>query len=438
MKIITKFIQPIALPFHYLFSSQSEEELISPEPATIDSYSKNYGYAGENITISGTNFTTEIKDVKVFFDDVPAKVTSINNKKIEVKLPIVHNAIPVLNVEIKNRKIFYNAKNEYSGNIGVLENSPNKWHSIRFNSGGKKVWKMQVISKEKTYFSLNNNGGGGFVYRTLDGGITWKLWCPVDFYGSFYATNNDEGWSQITFDINKIPAGGSHSVNSNVHSGTRITTGLYVNDNLTKGILVSYDKVVYKTTDGKNFREVYNNCQGNASVIRVFSELDENNFWAGGYTEVNQELDCTSINKFYAPLILFLDKNGIWTERIIPDLTTSSQVKQIQFINEDVGFVYIRNKGNASSVLKNQIFKSTDGGYSWSLLFDFNNFITSFSFKDESLGWFCSENKIYKTTDGGVNWIIDYKNDSIIKNISYNDGIVWAITHDKILKYFVE
>ncbi|WP_019037304.1 hypothetical protein [Psychroflexus tropicus] len=57
---------------------------------------------------------------------------------------------------------------------------------------------------------------------------------------------------------------------------------------------------------------------------------------------------------------------------------------------------------------------------------------------DETTGWYCSGNTIYKTTDGGISWSVDYTSDSDISNISYGEGVVWAITKDEVLKYFTK
>jgi len=440
-----RFYIPVLIVAILIYSCSTDEptiEVPKTETATIDSYSKNFGYSDEPISIYGNNLSTNIEDISIKFDNIEATIVSASLNEIVVKLPVVTNSIPELSITIAYRIITNNVENEYYGNIGILASSIDEWHIIDSSLPVGYIYKSQSIGKEKLYFSTNDQAGYG-VYRTKDGGITWSNWGRSGFDGSFYATSNDEGWTQTTFGVNKVPIGGSTSLNSDIHPSTS-TIGLYINDNLTSGFLISYQKIVYKTTDGTSFIEVYNNDpsgiedpKGNSSQVRVFSELDENNIWAGGYLEVDQNLDYTPVNKFYAPLVLFLD-NGIWAERSIPGLASSSQAKQIQFINEDKGYLYVKNKGSVSPTL-NQLFKSIDGGNSWELLYDaINSPITSFSFKNETLGWFCSGNKIYKTIDGGMNWTIDYTHDSDIGNITYNDGIVWAVTSNNILKLFTE
>jgi hypothetical protein len=425
-----------------------ENPPITPEAATIDSYSKNFGYSGETVVISGTNFTTDVNDVEVSFDSVRAEINSVNEQEISLILPETESTIPELKVTIKNRVITNTVENDYNGNIGVLGSALNQWHSmdhngiINSNRPFAYVHKSQSVGKDKFYFTHDDSFGIG-VYRTIDGGIKWKNWGRSGFDGSFYATANDEGWTQTTFGVNKVPIGGSVSLNDDVHPDSSLI-GLYVSDDLNNGFLISQLKYIYQTTDGTTFNEVYNNNlprsdedYGTHSAVYAFSEFDDNHIWAGGYIDIDQNLGYTPIYDFFAPLILFVD-NGNWVEVTIPGIETSSQVKQIQFITEDTGYASIHRMGSRVELI-NRIYKSTDGGYNWDLIFDAGDeAITSFAFMDETTGWYCSGHTIYKTTDGGISWSVDYTADSDISNISYGEGVVWAITKDKVLKYFTE
>ncbi len=433
----------IAVCVSLIFSSCSSDESNGdtgddggqtiPEQATITSYSKDYGYSGETVTINGTNFTADINDVTVMFDDVVAEVVSVTNSTVNITLPITENSIPVLKVQIENRIITNTVQNNYNKNIGILASALNVWHTMDNTSLFGFVYRSQVTGRDKFYYSTNDNGGSS-VYRTNDGGLSWVNWGSSGFVGSFYATSNDEGWTQTSFGVNKVPVGGSQSINSDVHPTTQ-TIGLYVNDALTNGLLISRGKVVYETTDGLTFNEVYRNVpDGNSSDVDVFAQLDENHMWAGGFIEVDQDPG-TGVNNVDAPLVLFID-NGEWTERSIPIADTPATIKQISFINEDKGYFSTRKKG-ATEV--NRLYKSIDGGNSWELLYDANNqTIKSFTFKNESIGWYCADNEIYKTTDGGLTWVLDYTHDSSISNVTYGDGIVWGLTSDKILKFITE
>jgi len=343
-------------------------------------------------------------------------------------------------------KYYYNVENDYSNSIGVLDITPNKWHisDINYPNNGP-IYISKAIGKKKLYFSTNDCCGTG-VYRTLDEGITWNLWGRSGSLGEFYVTNNDEGWSQTTFGVNRIPIGGSETVNMDVHKSTQ-TTGLYIDDDLVNGFLIDKQKIVYQTTDGVSFNEVYNNKPKDETSSRVtkFSQLDKDNIWAAGYIDISGEKfpDFTPANDFLAPLILFPD-NGSWKEVTISNLEATSQVVQIQFINKNIGYINVSNeniiKGSLNNIKPlNKLLKSVDGGNSWDLIYDTNDVpIKAFSFKDQMIGWYCLGNNIYKTTDGGVTWKVDYSHNSEIKTIAYDSGLVWALSDNKIFKYFID
>ncbi|HSD64779.1 MAG TPA: YCF48-related protein, partial [Ignavibacteriaceae bacterium] len=76
-----------------------------------------------------------------------------------------------------------------------------------------------------------------------------------------------------------------------------------------------------------------------------------------------------------------------WTE--IP-VTEGLIGGRIQFIDENIG--WIESFG---------LYKTTDGGYNWEMqvpsLYDF-------FFINENLGWYINNNQIYRSTDGGQSW----------------------------------
>ncbi|MFC5046067.1 IPT/TIG domain-containing protein [Aquimarina hainanensis] len=425
MKVITKTgILSFILILIMSCSSNDEsitDEPITPEKATINSYSENYGYSGENIIIRGTNFTNKVDKVKVLFDNTEAEINSVNNLEIDVKLPIISNTIPVLKIEIENRIIINNVDNKYNGNIGILPNSINQWHSIDFNISDDRIWRTQTINRNKAYFSLNDNGGGGQVYRTIDGGLSWERWAPVGFNGTFHATSNDEGWSDFS-NLNRIPVGGSDNLNFIFDNPDDINSGIiatYVNNNMQNGTIITSDKVVYQTIDGINFNETYNNSSGNIELSHFFA-IDNNHIWAGGRS--------SDSNK---PLLLFLD-DGIWTEVEINLPGDNVKVTQIQFISQSIGFIQI-----FSPTTGNKLCKTIDGGNTWQIISDDFEY-GAFSFKNETRGWCIKDKEIFSTTDGGTTWTLEYTNTSNFKNISYNDNVVWAISQNKVLKYFTE
>lgn len=395
----------------------------------INSYSKDFGYSGEIVKIIGSNFTNDINSISIFFDEVEAEVNSVTSDEIEVILPITDNVIPALKVEIENRIVTNIVENTYKGNIGVLNSTPNIWHKIPVVFSDELIHRSQNIGKDKMYFSLNDNGGGGTVYRTLDGGITWQGWSPTGFEGAFYATTNDGGWSDFASLI-KVEIGGDPSRVDRIFTTDSSIAGIYVNDDMKNGTIITTQKVVYGTFDGVNFFQEYNNNSDIFLSLFKFCTYKES-IWAGGVIKTSNEDSSLS---FFNPLVL-CRINGIWEEVTIQS-EVSSGVNQLQFLNEDMGFASIKEVSNNQV---NRLFRSIDGGASWDMIYDSGDLsITSFAFKDENIGWYASEGNIYKTINGGIDWELDYSHTSEVKNISYSDNLVWGISKDAILKLLVE
>ena len=82
------------------------------------------------------------------------------------------------------------------------------------------------------------------------------------------------------------------------------------------------------------------------------------------------------------------------------------------------------------------ILFSDDNGNTWdSLWCDLPEILSTFSFADDSIGWMGgNENKIYKTTDGGINWLLLYSDtnpdlsSSISKIKAINPLKIFAVT----------
>jgi hypothetical protein len=398
-----------------------ENPPITPEAATIDSYSKNFGYSGETVVITGTNFTTDVNDVEVSFDSVRAEINSVNEQEISLILPETESTIPELKVTIKNRVITNTVENDYNGNIGVLGSALNQWHSMEVNLPGGNISRTQLFGRNKAYFSVNFNSAGGEVYRTINGGLTWKRWSPFTLFGAFHSTSNDEGWSSFG-GIIRIPEGGSESLDfifQNEENSNSHVAATYVDDSMQNGIIVTTDKVVYQTTDGESFTEVYNNSNGDIE-LRTFFSLDIENIWVGGISSITNK-----------PTMLFLNQNA-WKEVEISIPGDYINITNIQFIDESLGFIEIFGPTSGSLLCK-----TLDGGNTWQPIQTGLEF-GSYSFKNEMIGWYANSNEIYKTVDGGSSWSLDHTTDGIIKSISYDDGVVWALSSEKILKYYTE
>lgn len=99
--------------------------------------------------------------------------------------------MPKLLLTIDNRTVSNEVKNDYYGNIGILPIPfSSGWFSIDNGKKEPRYKRIQIINEKIVYYLMD-----GGVYRTLDGGITWKEWAVnVLGTGAFFVTKNDTGW----------------------------------------------------------------------------------------------------------------------------------------------------------------------------------------------------------------------------------------------------
>lgn len=398
--------------------------------AKITSYSKNSGETGETITMYGENFSEKVSDVKLTFDGVTATIVSASSTEIKFTLPQTEKLLPKLGLTIENRNISNNVQNDYEGNIGVMpKHLPNEWFTIE-NKGLKSeysVYKMQVFSDKTMYYSTSDYGGSG-VYRTLDGGITYKEWARTGFSGIFYATKNDEGWADTSFGIQKVPVGGSAYMNLIEATKGNGYYAVYADSDMNNGTIISQKGNVFTTTNGVDFTKNYEATEGSKVSLIQSTVTDNDHIWAVGVKTTKEAGEYDATQK---PFMLF--KNNTtdgWKEHVIKD--SYFQGREICFTNNSTGYYLTRNYQTQEV----KLYKSTNDGDTWQLIYNDEKF-TKITFKDANTGWAVLDNKIYKTTNGGIVWALDYTHDQPIRSIAYQNNVVWALSKDKIIKQYL-
>ncbi|CAZ98460.1 IPT/TIG domain-containing protein [Zobellia galactanivorans] len=259
-----KLFFSVSLFFSLVACSENESPTDEPttdtelEVANVQSYSQDFGYNGDIVEITGSNFVESSSDVEVLFDGVALEIISAGKTSIQVKLPLVENGIPKLEINMKDRKVVSEVANAYEGNIGVLAKVPGEWALTKLEGAlpNATIWTSQLVSPERLYYGLvsGSNGNTRTTWRSLDGGLTFKRWAYQGFSNVFQATSTDEGWAE-SLRLLKIPAGGSVNEKEEIlftttdNSNSNIAA-ISVSDDLKTGMLITGSKTVYKTTDG--------------------------------------------------------------------------------------------------------------------------------------------------------------------------------------------
>lgn len=400
----------------------TEPEVVIPEDATIESFSENFAYSGENVEIIGTNFTSNKSDVTLTFEGVSAEIISTSNTKIVVNLPEVNSLTPDFNLQIKNRNITNNVQNDYEGKIGILPYKTNEWvkseNRLNISRG---IFAVQLVNRESSYISLNDNGGGGNVYRTLDGGITWERWAGVGFDGNFYATNNDNGWVDL-IGLRKISSGGESAEELNIGT-TNSFCGLFVDDELKNGVVVTQKNEVYETQDGINFSKIYDDSTSD-SYTRTSFMIDKNHFWALGRSPSGSSIEY--------PYILYKNTEGNILKKYFFTEEPNKFIPIVSFPDVNNGFAAIGDTTESS------LYKTSNGGDEWTKVTNLVKPFYSLVFINANVGYATYEKNIYKTIDAGVTWNIDYTHDENVGALQFDGSNIWAVSRNSVLKYFID
>lgn len=400
-----------------------------PENASILSFSRNVAYSGDVVTIMGTNFSDSPSDITVTFGDAIASVLSTSETSIEVQIPDVEDIITDMLVTMTGRIVSNIAETDFNRSIAVHPKKVGEW-TVSTNSlfkGNRSTTTLKMVDDLTLYTPLETSkGSGGVIYRSTNGGVTWTQWAAKGFAQSYYPSTNGEGWAEWGGNIIGIPAEGTNRIDNILHShddnSNSGIVGFYVSDDLTKGVVVRYDRVVYTTDNGVDFTKIYDDSRGSIDIQSMFA-LDEHHVWAGGRNSNNKPflLYCNGDNTVWNTI----DIEGVESERPF--------VSALQFVDPLSGYVIIRGGGVFF------MYHTIDGGSTWSdLELPFEK-AESFVFKDENVGWLTVNNEIYKTLDGGLTWNIDFiHEEELTGDIIYSDGMVWTNSDSSMLKYFEE
>lgn len=188
---------------------------------------------------------------------------------------------------------------------------------------------------------------------------------------------------------------------------------------------------------------------GTTSELQSIWMLNESTGYVGGSN--SQLLKTSNGGTNWTPLLVNL--NNIFSVRFINENTgfcLGSSISGDLYsakttdggLNWNLGFVDTVNTGASQFINSNTgytvdstgIFKSTDGGSSWTLIqASSGNIPTNLFFINQNFGWVCGRNgMIRKTTDGGLNWlIVNCGSQTNLRDVFFVNGFTgWAVGDD--------
>lgn len=310
-----------------------------------------------------------------------------------------------------------------TNNILKTSNSGVNWniiYSIPFNS---ETGLGNIESHDNSYFVAGESSG---IYKSTNNGINWNGIFNQSFKvmdhsfrvddstifagglgsGILYSTNNGNDWIR------------NANFESVANVSNRVITGISFNTNNTGW--VATDTGLFKSIDsGLNWS--FNNLFGNFYCKGVFF-VDKNYGFVIGYKGQSKGTKSD----------IFKTSNGGITFEYISSINNSS-VKEIQFFNKNNGFIVCDNLFDS-----NNIFKTTNGGLDWTEtsiggLYCIKIIDNNVSFA----GGGTFNNRIYKTTDNGQSWSVVFQRGYSWLDIDFfNESTGYAINDHDSTMYF--
>lgn len=446
-------LKKIALSFITLFllvtfgcSSDIEpENTIIEQPAitdvTVSAFSAEYAYVNDQVSILGENFNSDASQVSITLDDVNVDIISITESNITIKIPEGINVLPNLSISMPNSSISYNS----SLTIAILDNTKNKWIEIdHFFPSIDAIRTFNGVAKERVYFSLQENTDASNttdffrVKKSFNGGATATI---ID---NAYGFSEDKG----TFLLGKLggeymfgnslnykSAEGESSIISDFSENTSSSwgLGLYVDDTETNIIVATAEGRVFRSTNsGATIEKVHENDPPRYEFLAFYAH-SPTQIWLAGYTFPSE------VGAYGPAKMLYLKEDGNWYNKTINIEIKEGNYERIQkiyFIDGITGFAIAKINNTVTNEEKYVMIKSETTGDTWNVVHESNQEIEGFTFKDVDTGWYVAGKEIFKTTDGGISWTLEYTNDTNCKGILYNEDILWVIADGKFLKYY--
>ena len=296
---------------------------------------------------------------------------------------------------------------------------------VRKTMDGGETWTGQGISQTNlnsvNFIDQMNGfivGNYGNIHSTYDCGETWSCnstFCSRDFITSYFL-NRDTGFiATYGSEVFKTFDGGKSwidiSLPEGMYNGSRILQFINTEIGFLSG---NYGKLI-KTADGGNTWSYINTGFNEGYTFYSLDFPSEDTAYLLGNGQLLRSTNCAEsweeiLNDPYLGVhVQFMDNNTgvvhagplVWHTKDagetwshfdnVPDGTAF-------YINSDTGYV-IAQYGF--------LHKTTDGGFTWEIIFHFDYEPNVLIFPDANTGYACGTNgMLYKTIDAGYNWTI--------------------------------
>jgi photosystem II stability/assembly factor-like uncharacterized protein len=273
----------------------------------------------------------------------------------------------------------------------------------------------QITDLTDVSFSDEKNGiivgSYGYLAKTTDGGTTWVKQ-NVGFDYSFMAAFMLNISNYFTARVGIYKTNNSGSIFSECANLSTFSNSIFgIHFFNTNEGLIIKGKTILKSKDGGVSWQI------KSEEAEFLSQLEFKST-SIGYASGGITYDGQSRGEIFKTH----DGGETWSKI----LNSNSQIMAMSFINDKQGFY---------TTFFKEIYKTNDGGVTWSMISSITELPTSIRFVDETTGYISSlKGKLFKTIDGGKTWTIIYnKTDFTITKITSINKIVFAVGNNGLV-----
>lgn len=246
-------------------------------------------------------------------------------------------------------------------------------------NGGNTWIKNTDYWVDNIYFLDQSTGFiyGGYGYKTTDGGLTWNQIDLLEIIKKMDFTENGVGYCVGDEEVYKTTDYGTNWTEI-ASFETSLNTVVALNNN--SCIVAGYKASIYKTTDDGISWDTISEYPDYIVYLQACTFIDSSKVIAVSGS---------------GAVLMSYDAGVTWKIKVDKD-SWGVSAYDVFFVDADIGYIST-NPG---------IFKTTDGGESWTQV---NNVVSGFKsqlyFLNNNTGFLVNSSAlIYKTTDGGINW----------------------------------